>query len=1091
MKKGLLFTGLIVALTMICCYALVASNVTKQTAATTNSFVATNAPVVEKPQDTAVATTTQIISEPGTEASISAPNAKLEKELLTTKPHMGTLDGDLDCTGATPITCGDSFIGEATGTVNACSTYSCVAWNESGNEVVYEFSLPAGDWIVSVALANMTADFDVFFLDGCEEANCLYYGDSGFNTDCLTGPATYYIVVDGYNGAAGTYDLSVSCADCGGGPPANDECATAELVAVPSSTAGTTIGANSSCGYSGMDVFYYFTLAECRLITVSLCQTDPLYDTYLYLYEDPNCCGTALYTDDDYCAYYGPSQITNKALNAGTYYVQVDGWGSNSGDFILDIIDNGPCSAPPVNDNCADAIAIQCGVVDLYVDLVGATMDCATNGYPEVWYTFELDPGTAAFWDVAVSYCGTDPGLGTIGANIQNDCLCDDYFGYSGASATYCPLITWLPEELYFYSVPAGTWYLPVYTDISTFAILDLTCTPVAECIPDFQVTLDCAVGYAHDWSTIGAGNDCNFETSEDIIYEFTVVEARNYTFSLCATDTSFDWDSRLYLTDACCAGLQLGYDDDACGYPPGMSAITCVALTAGTYYLHVEGYSGSVGDYHLDVECCPEYPVPVNDDCADAIPIACGDLVVGTTLGATPEVDCAALAGYNVVWYEFTLTGECTDVTVAYCGTDPVLTSVLIVMTDDCFCSNFFYYTGSDWNICGEVNPTSNPTIYYAGMAAGTYLFPCWVEVDGVAGSDFQFLFTCDDCGPQNCQPCEEAISMGNGMSYQDLGAETCTWNGLDQTCVVGCAPYELACAGAQYTASFKKFYTFTLLCETTIDVYCDPIDGVMDPQLMIFTECPTIGGSEDCASCVASSDTGSSPWDGMPEAIIATMGPGTFYLSVDCYGGGRCGTYDLTVSSSDCPLPVELSSFEAIAGNNEVALTWTTASELNNDYFEIQRSTSDDWTTVGTVEGTNEATGSSYDYTDRAVVNGVTYSYRLVSHDINGAVNEYEMTAEATPTAPLPTEYALDQNFPNPFNPTTTINYALKDAGFVTLRVYNLLGQEVANLVSQRMEVGNYSVNFDANTLPSGIYIYRLEVNDFSAQQKMVLLK
>ncbi|MBU1707880.1 T9SS type A sorting domain-containing protein, partial [bacterium] len=71
------------------------------------------------------------------------------------------------------------------------------------------------------------------------------------------------------------------------------------------------------------------------------------------------------------------------------------------------------------------------------------------------------------------------------------------------------------------------------------------------------------------------------------------------------------------------------------------------------------------------------------------------------------------------------------------------------------------------------------------------------------------------------------------------------------------------------------------------------------------------------------------------------------------------------------------------------------------------------------------------------------------------------------------------------------TTITYALKDAGFVTLKVYNLLGQEVANLVSEQLNPGSYTANFNATNLPSGIYVYRLEVNDFTAQQKMVLLK
>jgi hypothetical protein len=146
----------------------------------------------------------------------------------------------------------------------------------------------------------------------------------------------------------------------------------------------------------------------------------------------------------------------------------------------------------------------------------------------------------------------------------------------------------------------------------------------------------------------------------------------------------------------------------------------------------------------------------------------------------------------------------------------------------------------------------------------------------------------------------------------------------------------------------------------------------------------------------------------------------------------------------------------------------------------------------TVGRVEGSgNSQTTQNYEYVDRAVVNDVTYTYRLLSHDINGAAHEYDMMAEATPGSPIPTEYALEQNHPNPFNPNTSISYSVKEVGFVSLKIYNLLGQEVATLVSKEMAAGRYTVAFAATDLPSGVYVYRLEVNDFTAQKKMVLLK
>jgi hypothetical protein len=89
------------------------------------------------------------------------------------------------------------------------------------------------------------------------------------------------------------------------------------------------------------------------------------------------------------------------------------------------------------------------------------------------------------------------------------------------------------------------------------------------------------------------------------------------------------------------------------------------------------------------------------------------------------------------------------------------------------------------------------------------------------------------------------------------------------------------------------------------------------------------------------------------------------------------------------------------------------------------------------------------------------------------------------------MPTEYRLEQNYPNPFNPTTTISYSIPKEGFVTLKVYNAIGEEIAIVVNEVKQVGNYSVTFDASNLPSGIYVYQLKVNSFIETKKMILMK
>jgi len=89
------------------------------------------------------------------------------------------------------------------------------------------------------------------------------------------------------------------------------------------------------------------------------------------------------------------------------------------------------------------------------------------------------------------------------------------------------------------------------------------------------------------------------------------------------------------------------------------------------------------------------------------------------------------------------------------------------------------------------------------------------------------------------------------------------------------------------------------------------------------------------------------------------------------------------------------------------------------------------------------------------------------------------------------LPTSYSLEQNYPNPFNPTTQIKYSIAKPGVVTLRVYDVLGRQVAELVNKQQEAGNYVVNFDASGLSSGVYIYKIESGSFNSVKKMMLVK
>jgi len=198
---------------------------------------------------------------------------------------------------------------------------------------------------------------------------------------------------------------------------------------------------------------------------------------------------------------------------------------------------------------------------------------------------------------------------------------------------------------------------------------------------------------------------------------------------------------------------------------------------------------------------------------------------------------------------------------------------------------------------------------------------------------------------------------------------------------------------------------------------------------------------------------------------------------------------------------VPVEFTTFTAVQKGSKVNLSWNTATELNNQGFEVERKvittqTASEWKTVGYVEGHGTMTEPvDYNFSDGiAGIKADVIVYRLKQIDYNGV---YQYSDEVEVTGFIPTAYELSQNYPNPFNPSTTISFALPADNFVSLRVYNLLGQEVATIFEGFLAAGNYDQTFDASSLTSGLYVYVLRSGsdkstaDFTATNKMMLLK
>ena len=191
-----------------------------------------------------------------------------------------------------------------------------------------------------------------------------------------------------------------------------------------------------------------------------------------------------------------------------------------------------------------------------------------------------------------------------------------------------------------------------------------------------------------------------------------------------------------------------------------------------------------------------------------------------------------------------------------------------------------------------------------------------------------------------------------------------------------------------------------------------------------------------------------------------------------------------------TDESIPVELASFTASVIDNNVTLNWSTATETNNRGFDVERQAegSQTWDNIGYVPGYGTTTEpKSYSFSDYNLTTG-EYQYRLKQIDLDGGF-EYSNTAAVKVNVPV--MFYLSQNYPNPFNPATQIDYSIPKDGFVSLTIYNTLGQVVAEPVNEYLAAGKHHVDFNASALSSGIYFYRLTTDNNVLIRKMTLLK
>ena len=344
----------------------------------------------------------------------------------------------------------------------------------------------------------------------------------------------------------------------------------------------------------------------------------------------------------------------------------------------------------------------------------------------------------------------------------------------------------------------------------------------------------------------------------------------------------------------------------------------------------------------------------------------------------------------------------------------------------------------------------------------------------------------------------------------------------------VIGGAPYPTGITGVTKLTGGAGCACHNFSPEPTVSVWFEGPDSVEAGQSEIFRIYISGGAAVEGGFDVAAMFGDLAPVDGsvwilndelthtQPKAFVndtvywdfnytapMTLGFDTLYaVGNSVNDDGIPNSFDKWNFSDNTPIhivehivPVELTAFNATAQQNSVSLNWQTATETNNSGYELQRSETSnvkgqsEWQVVGFIPGFGTTTEpKSYSFIDENVSSG-NYQYRLKQIDFDGTF-EYSNTIDVEITSP--TEFSLEQNYPNPFNPSTNIKYTIGSRQFVSLKIFNSLGEEIETLVNEIQDAGVHSKLYIVNsTLPSGVYYYQLNAGGQALTSKMILLR
>ncbi len=425
-------------------------------------------------------------------------------------------------------------------------------------------------------------------------------------------------------------------------------------------------------------------------------------------------------------------------------------------------------TCPSSGNNCGAAEPVALAPDSSYTwtgNNTGAGADCTLLGWPEVWIAFQI----SSTQNVRIDFCGSPLYFGNIGVWMMLDCPC----------ANYDPADDWAwdcPDgnpHMDWYSLPAGTYYYPLYSvapQQGDWVCTVTTTTPPPppdndNCGDVVPVAIPADSSYTWTGDNTGATEDCPILGHPEVWVAFQIDEPLELHLDFCGSPKYFD---TVFLTlfpeCPCSTYLFACYWDWFC--PDGNVRMGWYVVPAGTYYYPVYSAPGYQGDYAVTVTTLTLPPPPPNDNCADAIAfnLAPGSPVTftGDNTGATP--DCSLL-DWPEVWYAFTLN-ETLTVRVDWCGSPTYQATIGLGWAPDCPCSSWMVTSGAAWDC-----PDGNPHFTLFNLPAGTYYYPMYS--DPSQWGPYQITFTASSPCNIDCPPgsIPEAEVCGENYPYGTNG--------------------------------------------------------------------------------------------------------------------------------------------------------------------------------------------------------------------------------------------------------------------------------------------------------------------------------